>query len=94
MKNIANDFYLSTGNLKINYGNQMGGHFVWYQEGIEVFTLTSDGDTFSANVGDCGDISQPSKGAYYYNTADCACSVPSCDDAVKAGDSTSYTYDN
>ncbi|KAL8290194.1 hypothetical protein RQP46_003133 [Phenoliferia psychrophenolica] len=84
--NLANDFYMSTGNLKINYGSTKGGHYEWYQDGIDVFTLTSDGDTYSANVGDCGAIFQPTKGTYYYNDSDY--------DAVKAGDSTTYTYDN
>ena len=43
-----------------------------FEEGIQVFTLTSDGDTYSANVADCGVISQPVKGVYYYDQGECA----------------------
>lgn len=42
-----------------------------YEEGIDVYTAVGDGDTYSANVADCGSISQPSKGAWYDNNADC-----------------------
>ncbi|KAK4702148.1 vacuole morphology and inheritance protein 14, partial [Phenoliferia sp. Uapishka_3] len=82
--NVANDFYLSTGRLKINYGSKKGGHYIWYSGSSDVFTLTSDGSTFSANVANCGAITQPIKGSFYYNDADY--------DKVKAGQSTTYTY--
>ena len=28
--NLADNFYLSTGNLKINYGSKKSGHFIWF----------------------------------------------------------------
>ncbi|GAA5833533.1 hypothetical protein JCM11251_003520 [Rhodosporidiobolus azoricus] len=84
--NVANEFILAEGQLRIAYGDRKDGHYYWLQTGLEVYTpVPGTSDIYSANVADCGSIDQPVKGDYYYYNAD--------KDAVKAGTAATYTYD-
>ncbi|KAL8292533.1 hypothetical protein RQP46_001145 [Phenoliferia psychrophenolica] len=82
--NLIKNFLLATGSLMVNYKHKHDGHWFWFEDGIDVYTLADKGDTVSANVAACGVLSQPADGSYFYNQSDM--------DATRSGPSTTYTY--